>query len=254
MINIVSAHSIINDTDFNLDNGVILTVKSPLTFNSISVYNSTDTPASTLEIVIGAGTIRLTPTASSTLTINGFDYASDTYNFTISGAGTTTLNQKVLKSNTLYNFYSNSAYTFGVTSDNTGWITKSGIVAGTYTYPTQYAPPMPGGGAPPSPPSPPGATPGSTPDGNQTGGSGGSGGAGLGTGLPNINDIAAQLPQINIKTIAATDTGAWLFYLLMLLGVIMMVLGASSKKVTRTTMFWGLAFVIFSSYALDVIK
>lgn len=110
----------------------------------------------------------------------------------------------------------------------------------------QVVPVSAGGGIPPANP-----TPATTPT-NTTGGSSG-GGAG-GTGSVPQESFAETIAKINIKTIAKDPTGELIFIIILCLGLLMAILGAASKKVARSTMFWGLIMVIFSGYALGVIN
>lgn len=123
---------------FNLSNASV-------TFPTSQGFDNITTRADA--ITLNGYELKLTPSSQTDVKINSFDTASDQYNITFSGTGTTTLSQHVKSSNTDYNFFLAGSYAFKVTSNATGWISKTGIVAGTYTYPSQYvAPPAPGGG------------------------------------------------------------------------------------------------------------
>lgn len=69
-----------------------------------------------------------------------------------------------------------------------------------------------------------------------------------------INLTAPDIPSINLRTMGKTDGGANILYITSTMGIGMMVLGAASKRVTKSAIIWGLIILIISMYGLGVIN
>ncbi|MDD3840082.1 MAG: hypothetical protein PHP06_05855 [Clostridia bacterium] len=87
--------------------------------------------------------------------------------------------------------------------------------------------------------------------------SGGSGGAPSGTTAPTPTDgtnLSVTTPTLNLQTMAQDSAGKNILIIGFFVGVIMSVLGAIYKKVSKSSMYWGLLIVIITSYGLGWIQ
>ncbi len=125
MVGVASSQvSIVNDTLFNLNNGAFITVLAPQNSTNITIYNSTDSPASTLQFYINGTPIRFTANTNKTLSNISYNNVTDVVTYT--GNGTDGyLNVSALMNLSLkyYNFKVDGIISQTLQSSNSGWVT-----------------------------------------------------------------------------------------------------------------------------------
>lgn len=220
----VSASFTINDSNLVLSiTNTNISFLPPATFTNISI--GTDS------IGLNNRTLQISPNNKATVIINTYDTINDSYNITISGSGTVDLQQEVGSNNQLYNFFSNLAYTFGVTSNNSGWIAKNSLVAGTYTWPNQYTIPQPAS--------------------NNSQAGEATSGASQTNNLINLSNFTAPLqPYLNINSVAEDTTGMLIFQILFMLGFFMVAFFILKDNVQTSTLITGVILMGLSYYVI----
>ncbi|MDO9098190.1 MAG: PGF-pre-PGF domain-containing protein [Candidatus Methanoperedens sp.] len=124
-IGIASAQvSIVNDVLFNLDNTAYIKVLAVQNSTSITVYNSTDTPASTLQFYINGSTARFTANANKTLSNISYNNATDVVTYTGNGTGGyLNVSARMNLSLRYYDFEVDGIINQTLLSNASGWVT-----------------------------------------------------------------------------------------------------------------------------------
>jgi len=125
-IGIASAQvSIVNDINFDLDNSAFIKILAPQTPTKITIYNSADSPASTLQFYINGSAVRFTSNTNKTLSNLSYDNVNDVVNYTgkSTSGGYLNISARMASSKTNYSFNIDGNINQTGESNATGWVT-----------------------------------------------------------------------------------------------------------------------------------
>ncbi len=125
VVNTASAQvSIVNDTLFNTDNGAFIKVLAVQNSTNITIFKSSDSPASTLQFYINGTPIRFTANTNKTLSNISYNSATDVVTYTGNGVtGYLNVSARMNLTQTVYNLKVDGTINQTIESDGTGWVT-----------------------------------------------------------------------------------------------------------------------------------
>ena len=125
IIGVASADvSIVDDTLFNLGNGAFIKVLAVQNSTNITVYSSTNSPASTLQFYINGTAIRFTANTNKTLSNISYDNATDVVTYTGNGTdGYLNVSTRMQVSSVNYGLKVDGVVDQRQQSNATGWVT-----------------------------------------------------------------------------------------------------------------------------------
>lgn len=123
--------SIVNDIDINLGNGAYIRILAIQNATNFSVYNSSDTPANTLEFWINNSRIRFNSTTNKTLYNITYNNITDTLQFISSGTGLLNVSASVLNASSNYYLKSNGTYITTLSSDSNAILSGNRTLSGS---------------------------------------------------------------------------------------------------------------------------
>jgi len=114
---------IVNDVNFYLDNNAYIKVLAPQTSTNITIYNTADSPASTLQLYINGTALRFTANTNKTLSNISYDNVRGVVNYTGNGTdGYLNISAGMDLTQTFYNLKVDGTINQTIESDASGWV------------------------------------------------------------------------------------------------------------------------------------